>query len=514
MEGRWVEPLTPSVPLRVLIFVVAYRAEATLARVLDQIPAEVSERYDVHVLVIDDGSPDDTFGAGLSWAADREGSRVSVLQNRRPNGYGGNLKLGFEYAIAEGFDLVVLLHGDGKYAPSAIPDMIRPIAGSEADVVVGTRFLRAVPRGERMPLHREIANRTLTWIQNRLLRTHFSDFHCAYRAYSVSALRLIPFRYATDELHIESELLIQLVRSDCKIVEVPVPAYHGGSELGYPRGLAYAWRSLVSTLAAVLDSVGIKYRRKFDLQFGRPEYAPKLGYTSSHTMAIDEVPAGARVLDVGCGRGHVARELAAKGCRVTGLDFHEPDPGNVSEFARWDMNREPIPVRVGDFDWLLLLDVIEHLERPEHFLSDLRNAYELEGPTILLSAPNTGFLPIRLMLLFGQLNYGKEGILDFSHTRLLTLGTLKDLLDQSGYEVLEVRGIPAPFPKALGLNSVSRLLLRLNELAIRVSRRLFAYQVLLRLRPRPTVGNLLGATRAHSDAERRARGFSAEPRAR
>jgi glycosyltransferase involved in cell wall biosynthesis len=506
--------LPPSASLRVLIFVVAHRAEATLVRVLDQIPAEVSERYDVHTLVIDDGSSDDTFGAGLSWAAHRDGSRVSVLQNPRPNGYGGNLKLGFEYAIAEGFDVVVLLHGDGKYAPSALPEMIRPIAAQEADVVIGTRFSPGAPRGERMPLHRELANRSLTWLQNRLLGSRFSDFHCAYRAYSVSALRRIPFRYATDELHIESELLIQLLRSECRIVEVPVPAYHGGSELGYPRGIAYAWRSLASTLASLLDSVGIKYRRKFDLQFGRPAYAPKLGYMSSHTMAIAEVPAGARVLDVGCGRGYVARELKAKGCRVTGLDTHEPDLENVSEFARWDLNREPIPVRVGDFDWLLLLDVIEHLERPERFLSELREAYELEGPTILLSTPNTGFLPMRIMLLLGQLNYGKEGILDFTHTRLLTLGTLRDLLDQSGYEVLEVRGVPAPFPKAIGVHPLSRALVQLNELAIRVSRRLFAYQLFLRIRPRPTVRNLLSATRTHSEVARRARGFTSGPSAR
>jgi hypothetical protein len=166
-------------------------------------------------------------------------------------------------------------------------------------------------------------------------------------------------------------------------------------------------------------------------------------------------------------------------------------------------------VRVGDFDWLLLLDVIEHLASPERFLAELRDAYELTGPTILLSAPNTAFLPMRIMLLLGQINYGKEGILDFTHTRLLTLGTLRDLLEQIGYEVLEARGVPAPFPKALGDHAFSRALVRLNELAIHVSRRVFAYQVFLRVRPRPTVKSLLAATRRHSEAERRARGFAA-----
>jgi glycosyltransferase involved in cell wall biosynthesis len=491
----------------VLVLVIAHGAEATLARVLDEIPREVAQRYRLHILVIDDASSDDTFGAGSRWAAERGDLDVRVLQNPRPSGYGGNLKLGFEYAIAEGFDLVVLLHGDGKYAPSALPEMLRPLAAGEADAVIGSRFLRPVGSA-RMPWIRALANRAATALQNRLLRTRISDFHSAYRAYAVATLRRIPFRYATDGLHIESELLIQLLRAGCRIAEVPIPAYHG-DELGYPRGIAYLWSSIASTLAAVFDSLGIKYRRKFDAQFGRPAYSAKLGYTSSHTLAIAAVPPGARVLDVGCGAGHVARELRARGCRVVGADFHDPGTGNFDEFVRWDLDREPVPVRVGDFDWLLLLDVIEHLASPERFLAELRDAYELTGPTILLSAPNTAFLPMRIMLLLGQINYGKEGILDFTHTRLLTLGTLRDLLEQIGYEVLEARGVPAPFPKALGDHAFSRALVRLNELAIHVSRRVFAYQVFLRVRPRPTVKSLLAATRHHSEAERRARGFPA-----
>lgn len=490
-----------------LIFVVAHRAESTLPPVLDQIPGEVFERYDTHILVIDDRSPDDTFGAGSRWAAGHHDRRVTVLQNPRPSGYGGNLKLGFEYAIVEGFDAVVLLHGDGKYAPSALPEILRPIAAGEADAVIGSRFLRPLG-GARMPCVRALANRAATALQNRLLRSHFSDFHSAYRAYSVATLRRIPFRYATDDLHIESELLIQLLRAGCRIEEVPIPPYHG-EEIGYPRGIAYLSRSFASTLAAVVDSLGIKYKRKFDAQFGQPTYSAKLGYASSHTLAVAAVPPGAHVLDVGCGPGHVARELRALGCRVVGLDFRDPGTGNFDEFVRWDLDREPIPVRVGDFDWLLLLDVIEHLASPERFLAELRDAYELTGPTILLSAPNTAFLPMRIMLLLGQINYGKEGILDFTHTRLLTLDTLRDLLEQIGYEVLEARGVPAPFPKALGDHAFSRALVRLNELAIHLSRRVFAYQVFLRVRPRPTVQSLLAATRRHSEAERRARGFTA-----
>ena len=86
--------MTPESAQRLLILVVAHGAESTLPTVLDQIPREVFERCETHVLVIDDASSDDTFGAGWRWAAGR--GDVTVLQNPRPGGYGANLKLGFE----------------------------------------------------------------------------------------------------------------------------------------------------------------------------------------------------------------------------------------------------------------------------------------------------------------------------------------------------------------------------------------------------------------------------------
>ena len=79
---------------------------------------------------------------------------------------------------------------------------------------------------------------------------------------------------------------------------------------------------------------------------------------------------------------------------------------------------------------------------------------------------------------------------------LFTLGSLRDMLQQTGYEVLEVQGIPAPFPKALGMGRCSLALVRLNGALLRLHKALFAYQFFLRIRPLPTVSHLLArATR-------------------
>jgi glycosyltransferase involved in cell wall biosynthesis len=492
--------------LRLLIVISARNAETTLASVLDRIPRDFVRSESMHVLVVDDASPDGTFQAGLDWAAGWTACGVSVLQNPRPQGYGGNLKLAFEYAVENRYEAVVLLHGDGKYAPERLPAIVEPILRGEADAVIGSRFLETSgPAEGGMPWLRRVTNRLLTPLQGRLLGLQLTDLHSGYRAYSTQALRAIPFQLNTDDLHFDTEVLIQLTRGSLRIAEVPIPTYYG-DEISTRRGVAYVAHSLRSTLAAVFDSIGIKYRRQFDLSSGRPDYSPKLGYPSSHTHAIDAVPRGARVLDLGCGRGYIARELLAKGCEVVGVDDCDAPVGNLSQFIRWRLGEsDELPFEVADFDYVLLLDIIEHLARPEDFLHNLRRSAGPSPPVMLLSVPNVGYFPMRLMLMLGQFNYGREGILDFTHTRLFTFGSLIDMLHQLGYAIHEVRGIPAPFPKAIGTHWLSLALVRLNAWFIVVSRRLFAYQLFLRIEPLPTVDSLLVETLRHTEERTTAR---------
>ena len=126
--------MTPDRPPRVLVFIVAYHAESTILQVLDRIPA--LEGYAVEVLLIDDGSTDATYA--LSERLRQRNTyrhRLTVLANPVNQGYGGNQKLGYHYALEHGFDFVVLVHGDGQYAPEMLPEMLGPLARGEADVV-------------------------------------------------------------------------------------------------------------------------------------------------------------------------------------------------------------------------------------------------------------------------------------------------------------------------------------------------------------------------------------------
>ena len=338
-------------------------------------------------------------------------------------------------------------------------------------------------RAGGMPLYKWLGNQILTSFQNRMLGTQLSEFHSGYRLYSTKALAQIPFEKNTNDFHFDTEIIVQFVLKNLRITELPIPTYYG-DEICHVNGLKYAWDVCKTMLRAQFHQTNLLFDRKFDVQAPQENYDLKLGFASSHTAAISAARPGGHLLDIGCGQGYVAQELAKKGCRVTGMDQYVPEvslqPGQI-DFIRWNLDRKEFPVNVSVFDQILMLDIIEHLKEPERFMDELRCAAACKRPEVIITTANIGFAVTRFMLLFGQFNYGKKGILDATHTRLFTFRSLRALLDQSGYKVLEVRGIPAPFPKALGTNIVSRLLMRANQMLIRLSKGLV---LLPDLRPR------------------------------
>jgi glycosyltransferase involved in cell wall biosynthesis len=498
---------------RVLIFVVAYEAESTLSRVLMRIPPSIWA-LDVEVLVIDDSSRDRTFEIGLL-TAETVGHPVTVLCNATNQGYGGNQKLGYAYALRHGFDFVVLLHGDGQYAPECIPDLLRPLIDGAADAVFGSRMLvRGAARRGGMPLYKFAGNKALTWFQNRLLGVHLSEFHSGFRAYRVSALGTLPFERNSNVFHFDTEIIIQLLLGGFRVVEVPIPTYYG-DEICRVEGLKYAKDVVLATVGSRLHRLNILYDRKYDVDSaGNRRYGLKLGYASSHTAALDAIPDGSRVLDIGCGPGDFARELRKKHCAVDGAD--QAPPAGPSPFGTFTLWREPEPLHVDlrQYDSVLLLDIVEHLQEPEQFLDALRRAARSRQPRFIVTTGNVTFCVVRFQALLGNFNYGRRGILDLTHTRLYTFRTLRLLFEQCGFRVERIAGIPAPFPLALGPGRLGRALVKINTFLIRLSRGLFSYQVFLIASPLPTVDALLDDAVAGStikaDAVRRRTAEDAE----
>ena len=482
---------------RLLVFIVAYYAERTLEKVLYRIPSSLNDTYDVEVLVIDDGSHDDTFLVGMD-VSRRAGVpfRITVLHNPVNQGYGGNQKIGFHYAIKQGFDYVVLLHGDGQYAPEVMPQLVEPLRTGEVEAVFGSRMMEwgsALKGG--MPLYKFVGNRILTTVQNWLLGTRLSEFHSGYRVYSVSALQEVPFDRNSNVFHFDTEIIIQLVLAGKKIKEIPIPTYYG-DEICYVNGMRYARSVVKASLQAKLQGANLFYDRRFDCaptESGR-KYPSKLEFDSTHSRVVEFIPPGSRVLDLGSGMGAVGAALKAKGCFVVGCDVER---GALVEcFDRFVVcNLDNGLPELGNetFDYIIALDVIEHLRQPEDFLDQLRVlAARSSNAQVILTTANIGFVIMRLSLLLGRFEYGKRGILDLTHTRLFTKATFRRALAAAGFNVTRQEGVIAPVPFIFGTSLMSRWLMAVNRLLVRMWPSMFGFQLLAVASARPTLETLLG----------------------
>ncbi|MFC1498668.1 bifunctional glycosyltransferase/class I SAM-dependent methyltransferase [Verrucomicrobiota bacterium] len=478
---------------KVLILVVAYKTEKTISSVLARIPFGKLP-HGTEVLVIGDSSTDRAFEIEKVDRSSLSGLKLTVLFNPENQGYGGNQKIGYQYAVDKGFDVVALLHGDGQYAPEKLPELLEPVLTGECDACFGSRIMgRGAISKKGMPLYKYVGNRILTAFQNAVLHMNLSEFHSGYRVYSVAALKQLPFEYNTNNFHFDTEIIIQFSMAGFRIKEIPISAYCG-DEICCVNGIAYAWNVVVTTLVCKAHLMGIFFHEKYDIEGGQPGYDIKLGYVSSHTMAISAVSENASVLDLTCGRGYVARELKKKGCKVTGVDKESADPDLFEKFIRCDLDSPQLPSDLDTYDYILALDCLEHLDSPERLLDELRLKCYAEKTVLILTVPNIGFFITRLSLLLGQFNYGKAGILDLTHKRLFTFGSFSRLLKQEGYHVVKTRGIPAPYPKALSNSALSHFLLKLNHVLIFLWRRMFSYQIYVEARFLPPLDRLLVRT--------------------
>lgn len=483
---------------RILIFIVAYEAEKHIASVLRRIPAAVwkSEEYQADCIVIDDASKDATFEAAQQEAAVL-GHPVRVFRTPANQGYGGNQKLGYRYAISHGYDGVVMLHGDGQYAPECLPEMISPLLMG-VPVVFGSRMMeksQALKGG--MPYYKFIGNQVLSFIQNRMLGLRLSEFHTGYRAYATSALARVPFICNSSGFSFDTDIIIQLADQGIPIHEIPVPT-HYGDEVCHVNGMKYAVAILKSCMQSRLMRRGIFYTRKFDYEHDPAHfYRDKTGFDSSHSFALRHVPEGARVLDIGDMPSHVARALKAKGCEVHGVDAAAPaDAAAFASLLALDIGHagSPDALPEGPFDVVLLLDAIEHVPDPERTMEVLWRYCTRHHTPLVFTTPNIAFISARFMLLFGWFQYGKTGILDRTHTRLFTFRSARHLVTQAGFRIVHKEGIPAPFPLAFRDERTASRWLKLNRFLIRISKGLFAYQIGFVLEPRPDVAQVFRET--------------------
>jgi glycosyltransferase involved in cell wall biosynthesis len=464
---------------KIALFIVTFNAQQYIESVIKRIPKEIRSFF-TEIFIIDDSSRDLTFEIATNLKNKYTDCNISVYRTPFNRGYGGNQKLGYLYCIKNNYDIVILLHGDGQYAPEYLPKIITSF-NEKTDAVFASRMInKAMALRGGMPIYKWIGNQMLTFTENRLLGTHLSEFHTGYRAYNVNSLRKIPFMHNSDDFHFDTEIIIQLIATKSNIVEIPVPAYYG-DETSHVNSLRYAKNCIESILKYHAVTVGLFYSRNFDFAlFETENYRFKKSPFSLHQYILKQDFNNSHItIELGANKGMLSSYIADKVKEHWAIDIFNPGQAGRSKTKAIDLNNsfsEILPKQY--FNCCLALDVVEHVNNPEKFLSDTFNVLKTYGK-LYISTANISYFPMRLMLLFGQFNYGKRGILDKTHKRLYTISTFKQLLASHGFEIKKVVGFSPPLTDLISKNKMMQYIEKVHTFFSRLYPRLFAYNFLV-----------------------------------
>lgn len=450
---------------RIGVLIVAYNASTTISSVLNRIPHEVWKNIE-EVAIFDDASPDKTYTVGMDYRENTGNKKITIFRNQKNLGYGGNQKRGYNYFLSKGFDAVVLLHGDGQYAPEILGNMYAPIVNGEADAVFGSRMMKDYGGARKggMPLYKYVGNKILTFLENLSLKMKLTEFHSGYRAYNLHALRRIDMSKMTDDFHYDTEIIIKLNHQKFRIKEIPIPTYYG-DEICYVNGMKYAW-DIFKALKRYKRTVnGLDCCSEFSEYFSH--YPLKKSHYSSHEYFKEMIGKDKHVLDLGCGEGFFASEIYKNGNQVTGVDILSK-PKSLDSFDQYisaDIDKgldDALPKLEGKkFDCILLLDILEHVRFGDKILHQCRDLLKENG-LLLVSLPNVANITVRLSLLFGQFKYSQRGILDKTHLRFYTRNSARRFLEENGYEITHQQMTIMPVELVLGLSSKNLIMRSIN----------------------------------------------------
>jgi glycosyltransferase involved in cell wall biosynthesis len=185
----------------------AYQAAQTIRAVLTRTRAAVP---DARVIVVDDGSTDDTPLVAQS----------QVIVHEQNLGKGASLRDGIRAALEQGAELIVTLDADGQHPPEEIPRLLAPIATGEADFVLGSRA-----RSGAMPVHRRFTNWLSARLATRIGGQPVSDAQTGFRAFSREvAERISP---PGDRYEYEAAFLLDALRAGFRVASVTIPTIYG-----------------------------------------------------------------------------------------------------------------------------------------------------------------------------------------------------------------------------------------------------------------------------------------------
>ncbi|MGC2422973.1 MAG: class I SAM-dependent methyltransferase [Nitrospirota bacterium] len=171
---------------------------------------------------------------------------------------------------------------------------------------------------------------------------------------------------------------------------------------------------------------------------------------SVYSRVISIIPAGSRVLDVGCDTGNLGRAIKANGSVVDGIEM-DPEAAalaaeKIDRVTCGSIEDKEVLMGLGRlYDYIIFADVLEHLAYPERTLINIK-PFLKRGGRVIASLPNVANFRVRLGLLMGRFEYTETGILDRTHLRFFTKKTGQQLFIRSGYRLIDLKPAATHIP--------------------------------------------------------------------
>ncbi len=223
---------------KVLAAIPCYNEEVSIGSVVLK-----AHRYVDEVVVIDDGSMDDT-----AQVAKKAGA--TVIRHEKNLGKAAGVKTALRYASGHPFDLLILLDGDGQHKPEEIPSLAKPILCGEADLVIGSRFLER--NDGSIPVYRRVGQTILTFLTNAASIQKTTDSQSGFRALNRRAMESLTV--ASDGYSIESDMISHLAEKGIRIVEAPITAIYDVPHKHKKNPLSHGY----DITAAIFGEIGYK----------------------------------------------------------------------------------------------------------------------------------------------------------------------------------------------------------------------------------------------------------------
>lgn len=196
--------------MKTCVLIPTYNEAKTIVSIVREI-----RKQDLDILVIDDGSSDNTYQIA------RDNGAV-VLRNEQNLGKGAALIKGFDYILKNDFDAVITMDGDGQHLPEEIPRFIKLALSSDSGVIIGNRMSAR----RNMPFVRVLTNKTMSWFISKVSKQKIPDTQCGFRLIKKEVLERLHLE--TSKYETESEILMKASRLGFKIESLPIESVYVG----------------------------------------------------------------------------------------------------------------------------------------------------------------------------------------------------------------------------------------------------------------------------------------------